>query len=128
MEPAGEAERAETGRIDTLRSDSGSEQLASINVFKIDPRGPSRIVAELDRDFRTHFIAAAPDSRPDRGVQILGRSIPPRRHRVHGLLNDPGSRASPPRMHRRDGPAPFVDQQNRQAVRGLHAHDTSRRQ
>ena len=88
--------------------------------------GTRKLTRKRLRHLRTHFVAAPPDCRSQSRLHVTRFGAKFNLHPPQRLRRNPPQRAAPARMHRCHRPMSFVDQQNRHAVRCLHAQQKTR--
>ncbi len=76
---------------------------------------------ELDGNFGTDFVAAAADGRADGSEQVRGPGAKLHVHFADGLGDDALERAAPAGVHVGDGALIGINEENGDAVGGLHA-------
>src|SRR5262249_58824416 len=85
--------------------------------------GISELGFELFLYFLAYFIAAILNSRPDRGVDVLGAGAKLVTHDAQAFLHDAFKGWPPAAMEGPNRPVPHIDQQYRKAVRGQGAQN-----
>ncbi len=87
----------------------------------IEPIGGIRKLRfEFDDHFHTHFVTAAANRGTNRSEQIRRLGAELHLHFADGLGDDALQRAAPARMNSGDCTLPWVDEKDRNAIRGLH--------
>ncbi len=82
-------------------------------------KAPRKTGAEkLGADVFSHFIAAGPDARSERGEEPGRVDAVTRAHPLDRLLQDAGQGAPPTAMNGRDGPPVLVDEKDGQTIGG----------
>ena len=82
---------------------------------------------KLLADFRSHFITAAVNTRTDRRIEIAWTASEMAMHLAHSLFHNALDRAPPARVEHAHGAPLRVDENHRQAIRGLNAEKQTRR-
>lgn len=93
----------------------------------IEPIGGVRELRfEFDRHFRANFVTAAANRRADRGKQIPRFRAELHPHLADGFRDDALKRAAPTRMNSANHSLLRIDEENGNAIGGLHAEEQAR--
>ena len=125
VEFIGMAHRAQAGHVYPRGLDAGGHELAPVSLGQVDVRAPRG--SEMRCDFRSHFVTAFPDARPDSRMEVFGPRAEALPHGFDRMAHDARHRTAPSGVHGGHRAMARVRQQNGDAIGRAHRHHRARR-